>query len=151
MGTTAEKINYAINATNDIAEGINNIGGNITQNTELADFKDELDILYRQMPKVSQDGTSVSLVGTRRGKLEITPKGNTEQTITTGKNKLPNNLINGTLNGISYVVNEDKTVILNGTATSNCILNILISPLTLVAGSYILSGCPRWWWIIRQL
>ena len=115
MGTTAEKINYAINATNDIAVGINNIGGNITQNTELADFKDELDILYRQMPKVSLDGTSVSLAGTRRGKLEITPKGNTSQENYEGKNLCPTNLLPITANGLTISKDANGNIIINGT------------------------------------
>ena len=79
MGTTAEKINYAINATNDIAEGINNIGGNITQNTELADFREELDKIYNELPKVTGEGTKFSLENTRKGKVISLPEGNCKQ------------------------------------------------------------------------
>lgn len=121
MGTTAEKINYAINATNDIAEGINNIGGNITQNTELADFRDELDKLYNEMPKVTQNGTSIKLENTRRGKMEIIPKGNTEQEKTNGYQCIAYPFVETTktVNGLTFTDLGDGTVKVNGTSTAN--------------------------------
>lgn len=79
MGTTAQKINYAINSTNDIALGINNIGGTITPATPLGDFKNELNAIYNDLPKATGEGTSFSLEDTRKGKMIIQPKGNTLQ------------------------------------------------------------------------
>lgn len=119
MGTTAEKINYAINATNDIAEGINNIGGNITQNTELADFRKELDKIYNELPKTSQEGTSITLENTRKGKIEITPKGNTYQQSYEGTQLIGfDDISETTINGITYSI-KDNIFTLNGTATDN--------------------------------
>lgn len=59
--------------------------------------------------------------------------------ITLGKNLLQNNLTSGTKNGITYVVNEDKSVTLNGTATAITWL-ILNSSVTLEAGTYTMTS-----------
>lgn len=139
MGTTAEKINYAINATNDIAEGINNIGGNITQNTELADFRDELDRLYNEMPKVTGEGTNIILQDTRRGKIKITPKGNIEQATTKGYNLL--NLENfttvSTVAGVTISPNGDGGIKMKGTSDSTGNLDITFA--LVMEGAYTLS------------
>ena len=69
-------------------------------------------------------------------------KGYTEQQTYSGKNKLNRDAITtGTLNGITYTLNEDGSVIVNGTATANTFINygyVDISANT----EYILSGCP---------
>lgn len=57
------------------------------------------------------------------------------------KNFLPNNATTQAINGITFTVNNDGTLIANGTATANANL-VLVSNLVLDAGSYILSGCP---------
>ena len=68
--------------------------------------------------------------------------GKTEQQSTTGKNLLENTLVSGTENGITYTVNEDKSVTLNGTALQNAFFKV--SELVLNAGeNCILSGCPK--------
>lgn len=55
-----------------------------------------------------------------------------------GKNLLNNTLISGTRNGITYTVNEDKSVTLNGTATTMTWL-ILNNSITFSAGTYTMS------------
>ena len=57
------------------------------------------------------------------------------------KNFLPNNAVTQAINGITFTVNNDGTVLANGTATADANL-VLVSNLVLDAGSYILSGCP---------
>ena len=60
-----------------------------------------------------------------------------------GKNKLVPNLTSTTINGVTFTVLEDKTIVANGTATG---VTQLMNPnsgfTTLSAGSYVLSGCP---------
>ncbi len=59
-----------------------------------------------------------------------------------GKNLLPNAATNESYNGITIIVNEDKSITVNGTATGN----VFYAPyrFTFQAGrSYVLSGCPR--------
>ncbi len=57
------------------------------------------------------------------------------------KNLLQNTATSQTINGITFTVNEDGTVTANGTATAQSTLTINQN-ISLVAGEYILSGCP---------
>lgn len=56
------------------------------------------------------------------GKLEVL--GNVEQDVREGYNILENILTDSTVNGITVKINKDKSIILNGTATSNTSLDI---------------------------
>lgn len=56
---------------------------------------------------------------------------------TTGKNLLENNITTQTVNGITYTVNEDKSVSLSGTATAYSYIDM---PVNLENGNYIFSG-----------
>jgi hypothetical protein len=58
-----------------------------------------------------------------------------------GKNLLPMATAQGTGNGITFAVNDDGSVIVNGTATKNAAYNF-ITDQVLPAGKYRLSGCP---------
>lgn len=58
-----------------------------------------------------------------------------------GKNLLPNNAVTETINGISFTVNNDGTVRVNGTASDEANL-FIYSQLILQSGNYILNGCP---------
>lgn len=55
------------------------------------------------------------------------------------KNKLKNQNESSVKNGITITVNNDGSVLMDGTATADV---SLILPITLKAGNYILSGCP---------
>lgn len=61
---------------------------------------------------------------------------------TKSKNYLKNTGTTQTLNGITFTVNDDKSVTVNGTATKLVQL-IIASNLKLPNGEYILSGCPE--------
>lgn len=54
-------------------------------------------------------------------------------------------LTSRTINGITYTINDDKSITANGTATANATLNLIgagsVYPLSLEAGDYMLSGC----------
>lgn len=76
------------------------------------------------------------------GIKDIKYKGQTSQITTTGKNLMPQTLAStGTTNGISWVVNEDGTIKINGTATADVSISV-VSHLTFETGNYIISGCP---------
>ena len=64
-----------------------------------------------------------------------------KDTIGYSKNLLDNTGITETINGVTFTVNSDKTVTVNGTASDNAMF--LISSTTLDAGLYILNGCPQ--------
>ena len=62
-------------------------------------------------------------------------------------NLLPNNATSQTKNGITFTVNDDKSILVNGISTAATDLNIVGSAIEYVdlgvpAGNYILSGCP---------
>lgn len=56
-------------------------------------------------------------------------------------NLLENTATSQTINGVEFVVNEDKSVTANGTATANGEF-LINNTLVLDNGTYILSGCP---------
>ena len=67
--------------------------------------------------------------------------GHTQVTVdNTGKNKLPIIMASGTSNGITAIVYDDGSILVNGTATGLATFT-LNNTLTL-NGNYILSGCP---------
>lgn len=73
--------------------------------------------------------------------INIEIEGTQEQETREGYNLLKNTATTQTVNGITFTVNSDGTVIANGTATSQSTLKINQS-LSLNQGSYRLSGCP---------
>ena len=103
MGTTAQKLTYLNDTKGLIKQSINNLGGNITSQTTFRNYATQLENIYQNLPKVNGTGTSLSLSPTIKGRLSSTPKGDTYQYTTTGKNLLPLNNIQET------TTNEDTT------------------------------------------
>lgn len=60
----------------------------------------------------------------------------------TGKNLLPNNAKNQTINGVTFTVNADGSVTANGTATDNAFFVIYPNTATNEYENNILTGCP---------
>lgn len=58
-----------------------------------------------------------------------------------GKNLLPNNLVSGSINGISYTVNNDGSVKFAGTSNASTTIDVFSGRIELVAGqAYTVSG-----------
>lgn len=57
-----------------------------------------------------------------------------------GKNMLKNTATSQTINGVTFTVNIDGSVTVNGTATAHAYF--VVGKSTLSAGAYIVSGCP---------
>lgn len=73
--------------------------------------------------------------------------GRTGQTVTVcGKNLFKPLANSSTINGITYTVNEDGTITVNGTATARSVFVISRNDMTgykpIPSGEYVLSGCP---------
>lgn len=95
MGTTAEKETY-LNTTKSLLKSkINNLGGEITDNTTFRNYANQLQNVYDNYPKTSfQTGTEVTLENCNKGKIDfdedngkkVVGIGQTEQETTTGKN-----------------------------------------------------------------
>lgn len=59
-----------------------------------------------------------------------------------GKNLLPNNAVSLTKNGVTFTVNEDRSITVNGTATGLTYYQIIFGLAMTSDEGYILSGCP---------
>lgn len=57
-------------------------------------------------------------------------------------NMCPNNGTSQVINGVTFTVNDDKSVTVNGTATASIYAFEFVSNLTLPAGVYKITGCP---------
>ena len=85
----------------------------VEQNTQISDLKEENDYLQsiiNQMPKVTGEGTNITLDNTLEAKLDIQLKGNASQYTTTGKNIFDKSnpiIING------YIRDNQPTVVVN--------------------------------------
>lgn len=143
MGTTADKLTYLGTTKARIKDGINRLGGELTNLSTFRSYATALDNIYNALPKVSGEGSSLSLSPTREGGLSIIPKGACEQDSYSGKNKfdvgtLPTQTQAGVLftpvyeNGLLQYINA------NGTATSTIFYQL--KKITLPAGDYIING-----------
>ena len=126
---TSENKNYIYNGTNWV------------------EYSSTLDLTYlenntktTQTTEVSEELTINNCAGVK-GKLDI-KSGKTEQATREGYNKLPNNITTQNINGVDFIVNKDRTILVNGTATANALLQ-LNTGITYSAGKYRLSGCPK--------
>lgn len=99
-------------------------------------------------PYVDDVDTRIDAVNTKIGNVQkqvTDAQGNIDElalyTLGTGKkNLLPNNLSTTTFQGITYTINDDKSITLNGTALTDGFWVDL--PMTLKKGKYKVSGCP---------
>ena len=135
-------------------QGIFKIGKASENNKEISMEKDEEERYF--IDGVTKQETGTESYKTVTGKeiliedgennkgLEIKVKGLTTQSARSGKNILPYNYYDGnskTVNGITFTVNEDKSITANGTATANASFSITNpNNYGIAAGSYKLVG-----------
>lgn len=134
------KLTYLDGTKQALKTSINNLGGDITSETTFREYAQELQDIYNNIPKTTDTGTNLSL-NTIKGKMKITPKGDTSQDTTTGKNLFSLGTDTYTKNGVTG--NYDRAIFtLNGTTTASTnILNVinLQSIGTFSAGTYTFS------------
>lgn len=113
---TIDKLNYLNETKQLIKESLNsNFNSGITDETTFRNYVDKIDSLYDEWPKVTGEGTSVTLSNTKEGKMKIDLKASViSQNTTTGKQLL--DLKDGTYtnNGITATVSNGE-ITLNGT------------------------------------
>lgn len=68
--------------------------------------------------------------------------GESTQETRSGKNLLKNTATTKTNNGINFTVNDDKTILVDGTNDGTANSSFIINNYSLEAGTYILNGCP---------
>lgn len=93
------------------------------------------------LPKVSNEGESIALENTARAKFtKFRIEGNSSQETRSGKNKLQITATNKTINGVTFTINEDKTITFKGTNSSSWIEFIISDSFTLQAGTYFIKS-----------
>ena len=155
MGTTSEKLTYLNTTKGKIKDSINLTGANITTepfrqySTKLEDayvdiINNGTDTLYNNFPKVSGEGTSLTLNNTYQAPMRNNLKGNTSQTgtptptspipvnVVSGDNKvnimgknlanIQDTLITSTIKGITFSYNQDGSFSYSGTLTNHTYL-----------------------------
>ena len=133
------------------------LGYDIPQDKNIENIASVLDNVWESQSHIEETGTTLSM-NTNKGKAKVDLLGNTYQESTTGKNLLAYTLasiksINSatgsswndnvyTWNGVTFTINDDLSVKVNGTASAATYL-ILNNNLSLTSGTeYILNGCP---------
>ena len=149
MGTTAEKGQRVLQSIAEVQQGINNLGGSLTDQTLFKNFRAELDNIYNNLPKTDYaEGSNITLSNTLKGKLDfdndIVGYGQTSQYTTTGIQLLPiKEISERTDNGITYSV-KNGIMRLNGTATGGFNIYLVGSysqgDLSLESGDYTFAG-----------
>ncbi len=140
----ADRITSMSNNLSSAYDGIEYLGVDITGvDKNLQNLSSMLNVVYEGLPKVSDEGVSPSIVGSRVGRLNTTLKASdTTQFSTTGKQLIPITNQNFTISGITFKA-EDNTIKISGTATANIngfsMRNDSYFPITLPAGSYYLT------------
>ena len=86
-------------------------------------------------PDYPSEIESVGTYNEETGKYEIEVKN-------TGKNLLENTGVSNTSNGVTFTVNDDKTILVNGNNDGTANSSFIINNYSLKAGTYILNGCP---------
>ena len=139
--STANKLTYLNDTKQELKQKINNLGGDITNQTTFRQYANQLQTIYDNAPKTSYaEGSNITLSNTLKGKLDyengIVGIGQTSQTQYNGYNILPNYRPNTqTISGITQTKNSNGTIILNGTASAY-ILFVDSNSITLEAGTY---------------
>ena len=130
-----------------IDEDSKNKDTNITElQLENEKLQERVELQEKNMLSGKETGETVNLPESADYFCKVKVQGNSKQETREGYNLFSYDDLEGrTTNGITFTVNEDKSVTANGTATANATLNLMgagnVYPLELEAGDYILSGC----------
>lgn len=151
--STANKLTYLNTTKQKLKQAINNIGGEITDETTFREYVQELQDIYDNLPKTSYaEGTEITLSNTLKGKLDfedgIVGYGDTKQNSYEGYNELNIYVLHPkgyteTISGVTFKYNDDGSVTANGKATAdiNYFLGSRATLGDIFNGTYYLSGC----------
>ena len=108
--TVFDKLDYLSETKGLIKDSLNNLGSEITDDNTFRNYASKIDDLYNEWPKVTDEGTTFTISNTKKGKMQLDVKGNTEQTTYTGKNlfdKDNTQILNYILNDAGYLATSD--------------------------------------------
>jgi len=146
-----------------VESNINQIDGKITQLTEettentqkLTKVEQDVNGITSKVSSVEQSVENITKIeGTAEGKniyiddasaeplIDIMLEGESQQATRSGKNLLDNTATTKISNGITFTVNSDGTVLVDGTNDTSANSSLVINRYDLSPGTYILNGCP---------
>lgn len=146
-----------------VESNINQIDGKITQLTEettentqkITKVEQDVNGITSKVSSVEQSVESITKIeGTAEGKniyiddasaeplIDIMLEGESQQATRSGKNLLDNTATTKISNGITFTVNSDGTVLVDGTNDTSANSSLVINRYDLSPGTYILNGCP---------
>lgn len=146
-----------------VESNINQIDGKITQLTEettentqkITKVEQDVNGITSKVSSVEQSVENITKIeGTAEGKniyiddasaeplIDIMLEGESQQATRSGKNLLDNTATTKISNGITFIVNSDKTVLVDGTNDTSANSSLIINRYDLSPGTYILNGCP---------
>lgn len=148
INENAKKVNTDIlNINSKNKEQDTNIG-QLQENTETSsnkiaqlekELKEAQEDFYQNSIRGQASGEYIHVEDSSNCRAKIGIGGNSEQETRSGKNCIPNNLIDGTTNGIKYTIDSDKAINLSGTATARTEPKLFYNttnPLKFKAGTY---------------
>ena len=127
-----------------------------TENTQkITNVEQDVNGITSKVSSVEQSVENITKIeGTAEGKniyiddasaeplIDIMLEGESQQATRSGKNLLDNTATTKISNGITFTVNSDKTVNVNGTNDTSANSSLIINRYVLSPGTYILNGCP---------
>lgn len=141
MSDIATKLEYLNGTKQALKESINNLGGDITDETTFRQYANQLQNVYDNLPKTSYaEGSNITLSNTLKGKLDfedgIVGFGDTSQKSYQGYQMIDTNetIAETTTNGVTYSL-KNGVFTFNGTATGGISI-YLNNRVTLKSGSY---------------
>ena len=111
------------------------------KDNQIAELEDKVSDLNNNQICGKASGEYVHLVDSAKMNCEIAVCGNSKQETRKGYNLLKNTATTQTIYGVTFTVNEDGTVTVNGTSTDHTVY-MINNNVSLLAGEYTISGCP---------
>lgn len=125
------------------------------QSEKLTKVEQDVNGITSKVSSVEQSVESITKIeGTAEGKniyiddasaeplIDIMLEGESQQATRSGKNLLDNTATTKISNGITFTVNSDGTVLVDGTNDTSANSSLVINRYDLSPGTYILNGCP---------
>jgi len=133
----SDKLTYLNTTKTKIREGLNSLGADLDTEDTFRSYADAIEGIYEDYPKITGEGTELSLDNTKQASMKIVYKGNTSQEGTPtpsspipvnvvsgdntidicGKNLLNLTMDNKTTSNITLTKNDDNSYKINGTST----------------------------------
>ena len=133
----ANKLTYLNDTKGLLKEAINDVGGELTDESTFRSYAEALDGVYDNLPKITPPASNELYFQALRGRMDKTFRGDISQKNYTGKNLLkPSANPTATSEGITQTLNGDGTITISGTNIRGGIKYWGFGSATLPAGTY---------------